>query len=242
MEELLKKEIQDLKRELQDLKSEVFNFSHLNNSKSKDGFRDLLNEQIADSSWESFIQNILIFSSLTAVGVVGNSPTLLETTMRMTTLATTNNSSGFVTAVPGIGLLKTFDKDMRFRTQFDLTTVATQTIEIGMGGVATTGITGNGFGFSISGEAISGFAQTSAGSRTTINLNKNLSTTNHILEARLYAPSRVDFYVDEDLLGSVTATMPTGTAGITFSGVTIAGQNVVKTSDIVDVEFYQSLI
>jgi hypothetical protein len=106
----------------------------------------------------------------------------------------------------------TFDRNRHFRVAVMLPNNTTNTVYVICGQLAGN----NFFGFKIINGAVYGVSYKSGQSEQTVNLGVTMSNSvQTILEARLYAGSKIEFYINNFLYGTFTTTaqIPAGTTG-----------------------------
>lgn len=208
-QEELEKEISNLKRDLELVKQEqdtkkTFQLDYPIDENSKKIISDVINDKILDLVWTKYYYYSTFFESIDGytqtTGGTG-SVDISDTRIAVNTGAT-NGSSAELQKNPTNQTILRWDRESRFRINFDVSATTNQEIRIAIGD-ASNGIQDSHYGFWVDDSTLKGTASNGTTSAS-VTLKTISSSTPYDIEARFYPGKRVDFFVDGKLLGSIT--------------------------------------
>lgn len=216
----LKQEVEQLKKEVEQLKGQLNarnnRISRFVDAKQKGEFGALMAQQVMDVVWNDYYYVFEILGSLDAHDYGGstNNPT------HAGLLVTDAVSNDYVYDAYGTGINKTFnyDKETRFRVavRWEETGGTSGAVQNQLSYITTlddaTTIEGGG-GEDVSAvgfKAVDGtlYGVVKNGSETTVELGSIVYNTYYKLELVYYPNNRVDFYVDDKFVASITSALP----------------------------------
>lgn len=203
--------------------------------------KNFISDEIMDIVWNSYFYYFTGFASPDEFTTTGSTVIFDGGGVLLGTAATLDTSASLYR---DLALMESvnFSRESRIRTRIRLgSDITDQRIEIGIGSIAAPNIDNDGYGFYIEDNALFGFAQSDFSSRSSLRLKTVSSSTTYALDARYYPNGRVDFYVDNKLLGSVGTNLPVGIdTSVQFFGAVITTQEgVAKSMFIHSFEFIQ---
>lgn len=232
----LSSQIKNLSDEIEILKEKPVILDRNLDTQSKIIIEDTVTDRITDIVWDDYFYYHTFFESIDAFDITGT-VAAGAWGFTMTTAATTNARSR-LQKQPTYQKILNFNKESRFRANFQLDSITSNDAVVAVGKVSTTPTFY--YGFRVTNGTVKGITYDGT-TETETTMTTITANTNHDYEARFYPGYKVDYFVDGIFYGSISTNLPTGTTNINFYEFDIStGEDVAKDMKISTFEYIQN--
>ena len=202
--EALERKINDLAGRVNILESKPGFLDRNLDNLSKEIIEDVVSDRIIDIVWNDYFYYSTFFEGSAGyrIDFSGSGSTVIAATHIAVKTGTTNASTAYFQKRPANQKVLKWDKESRFRLQFDVSEVTNQEVRMSVGD-SSDGVTDSHYGFFVDNAILKGTSSFNTTTETVTLLTITASTT-YNLEAQYFPGNRVDFYVNDDFKGSVS--------------------------------------